>query len=914
MVWTKEGFVIAKRWPAVAAVLVVAAMGTTPAAVAAEPPQATTEAASEVGMTGAVLNGKVDPNGSAVANCRFEFGTGPEYGAVAPCEPASLGSGDFNVPVSAAIDALEPGTTYHFRLTASSVNGATQGHDLTFTTPGGPACANADRRREQGILAIQLPNCMALEHVSPPKKFGQRATVFSISADAERVGFKSLSALADAPGNNNAISGDIYVAARTPDGWVSQPTSPPFPVVTGWDRSQNLARSFDPALSRWVVLGSTIKGTLSVQSGVGQLFVGGLGGRFDAQSPLLVPIDGGTHAPPNVEGARLQGASADHSRLFISMGDQSATYLPDDPIPSGAEADNNVYLARLGDDGQPTLALVARDSDGKAWGGNCGVRVGGIGGAGIGWRNQGAVSPDGARVLISARPGQPEAGPCDSFSNKLRILERRESPSGVEISPLFASECTRVAPACATVDGDDLFQGASVDGSKVYFTTNRQLADSDLDGGFFGGCVGFLLGGCDLYLYDATKSPGEQLTQVSAGESNSSHPNVGEGASVRNGTVAISGDGTRVYFAADGVLTTDPNPEGDTAADVPGATPKLYTWDSESESVAFVGALTPGTPPVGDSISLWGGNGSYLNQAYAVPATGKDAQGDEIGGDGRVLVFQTTASLTASDADGGQLDAYRYDSGDGGGATLECVSCRPGGPDAAPFSIYERGSFEGAHVPGTGFAEENRWVSEDGQAVTIRTAEPLVPGDLNGLPDDYLWLSGTLSMLPGTTLPTTMSLGAGLGQRPPVLSHDGRQVAFTAYRPLLPSDGDTAPDVYVARVDGGFKPFAAPPVCEGEGCQGPPSPAPGESEATSSVYRGLGNVAAPAVRRGCPRGSHRVVRGGKARCVKGRRTCPAGKRKVIRKGKARCVKRKQRKRQTRRTAHWRGNHKQGGSK
>ena len=60
-----------------------------------------------------------------------------------------------------------------------------------------------------------------------------------------------------------------------------------------------------------------------------------------------------------------------------------------------------------------------------------------------------------------------------------------ETPSGAQIEELFSSECSRVSPACkgeGEANGDDLYQGASADGTKLYFTTNRQLANSDLDG------------------------------------------------------------------------------------------------------------------------------------------------------------------------------------------------------------------------------------------------------------------------------------------------------------------------------------------------------------------------------------------------------------------------------------------------
>ena len=58
----------------------------------------------------------------------------------------------------------------------------------------------------------------------------------------------------------------------------------------------------------------------------------------------------------------------------------------------------------------------------------------------------------------------------------------------------------------------------------------------DIDGfdafEFSSACVGFLVGGCDLYLYDAEGEEGERLTQVSAGEVAPGHAVPGQGANV----------------------------------------------------------------------------------------------------------------------------------------------------------------------------------------------------------------------------------------------------------------------------------------------------------------------------------------------------------------------------------------------
>ena len=97
------------------------------------PPTAVTGKASEVTETSATLNATVNPNGSAVTKCTFEYGTGTSYGKTAPCTPTP-GSGTSPEAVTAAIGALSPGTTYHFRVVAENATTKGEGADETFTT------------------------------------------------------------------------------------------------------------------------------------------------------------------------------------------------------------------------------------------------------------------------------------------------------------------------------------------------------------------------------------------------------------------------------------------------------------------------------------------------------------------------------------------------------------------------------------------------------------------------------------------------------------------------------------------------------------------------------------------------------------------------------------------------------------
>lgn len=92
-------------------------------------PTVTTNPATSVGRTGAVLNGTLSDDGGEACEVRFQWGLTTAYGnntewqsgkeAVATFEQAIIGT---------------PGTTYHFRAQAENSAGTTNGADSTFTT------------------------------------------------------------------------------------------------------------------------------------------------------------------------------------------------------------------------------------------------------------------------------------------------------------------------------------------------------------------------------------------------------------------------------------------------------------------------------------------------------------------------------------------------------------------------------------------------------------------------------------------------------------------------------------------------------------------------------------------------------------------------------------------------------------
>jgi Repeat of unknown function (DUF346) len=99
---------------------------------ALNPPTVTTEAATGVQQTEAVLHGTVNPHGIAT-KYHFEYGPTTSYGT-SPAE-GNAGSGSSGVSESATVTTgLKPGTVYHYRLVATSAGGEVKGNDQTFTT------------------------------------------------------------------------------------------------------------------------------------------------------------------------------------------------------------------------------------------------------------------------------------------------------------------------------------------------------------------------------------------------------------------------------------------------------------------------------------------------------------------------------------------------------------------------------------------------------------------------------------------------------------------------------------------------------------------------------------------------------------------------------------------------------------
>ncbi len=98
-------------------------------------PTASTNAASGIVQTAALLNGTINANGLSTT-VTFEYGLTTSYGGNIAANESPV-SGSTNTAVSANLSGLTKNTLYHYRVKAVNVNGTVYGSDMTFTTLAG---------------------------------------------------------------------------------------------------------------------------------------------------------------------------------------------------------------------------------------------------------------------------------------------------------------------------------------------------------------------------------------------------------------------------------------------------------------------------------------------------------------------------------------------------------------------------------------------------------------------------------------------------------------------------------------------------------------------------------------------------------------------------------------------------------
>lgn len=115
--------------------LAAAALVAASTAAAATAPSAATGPVTSVGGTTATVSGSVNPNGSSTS-WFVEYGTSTSYGS--RTSSANVGAGTSSVPISGSLNGLKSGTTYHYRVVATSSAGTAHGADGILTTSPAP--------------------------------------------------------------------------------------------------------------------------------------------------------------------------------------------------------------------------------------------------------------------------------------------------------------------------------------------------------------------------------------------------------------------------------------------------------------------------------------------------------------------------------------------------------------------------------------------------------------------------------------------------------------------------------------------------------------------------------------------------------------------------------------------------------
>jgi hypothetical protein len=396
------------------------------------------------------------------------------------------------------------------------------------------ACPNETVRSEAN--SGLLPDCRAYELVTPPYKegafVGQLSGMLGLAPDGEHLIGTSVGVFAGSEdgllggsmASGSRPPGTAYEFSRTAAGWMAVALGPPesrYRSAGMYDASEDLSATL------WSL------GALTQPEDVSDLYLERPRGVFtDVGPPTPDP------AAANAGRYTYLGASADLSHVLFST--EPGYRWPFDETAARA---STLYEYVGTGNSAPSLVGVSGVAGSTELVSQCGTLLGSSTPGGPDGSVYNAVSADGTRVFFTA-VGKDDEDCGGSEPPVGELLAREEVASGEErtvpISEPTLSYCEgSPAPACA----DAHFEGASQDGSEVFFTSTQRLLPAASAGTE------------NLYEYDFRAPAGESLVLASAG---------GAAAEVR-GVVRIAEDGSHVYFLAKGVLASGPNALGDRA-------------------------------------------------------------------------------------------------------------------------------------------------------------------------------------------------------------------------------------------------------------------------------------------------------------------------------------------------------------
>ncbi len=525
------------------------------------------------------MGAKVDPNGAQITACVFEYGTDTGYGHVVPCvhpDAAEIGAGREAVAVSAPVTGLSPNITYHWRLTATSAAGTVTTTDQTFI---------------DDTTGASLPDGRAYELVTPAQKNGAlidtalgggSAWTPRIAENGRALIAPSIQCFASSESciGTRERDGEAYEFTRTPGGWTTSPLAPPVTKLetnTLWaadaDQHTTLFSAPSPPAGQDDFYSRNNQGQLTDIGPLGEGRNGtGGGGTFRKLNKIVATSDfthvlyeGNKLWPIEAGAYEYSGAGNTAPRpVGITGGPESTSLISSCRTSLGAGG-----LGGPGTQGYGALSADGRTAYFTAE--KCG------GGTGAN-----ASKPVLARELYARVDGEKEvvgetgahtvlvSGPASTGCGSVECEENNSS------EPVKASERAR----------DSIFAGASNDGSRVFFTSTQQFTDNASEGEGEAGtsCHESPSSGCNLYESVCAEPCGAPEEEPAAKERELIDVSEAEGAKQASGgprvqgVLAISPDGTHVYFVARGVLSTQPSSQGQTATD---GADNLYAYERD---------------------------------------------------------------------------------------------------------------------------------------------------------------------------------------------------------------------------------------------------------------------------------------------------------------------------------------------
>jgi hypothetical protein len=715
-----------------------------------------------------------------------------------------------------------------------------------------PNAGECPRAAEEAPGFASLPDCRRYEMVTPPQKneatigtaYGRRSLVARSGQRVIAPATQCFAGIESCVGDRSSDStGALYAFARTSDGWVTHPLSPP--------------ASF--AISQWYSVNAdagTALFSVPVLLGQEDFYARLSGGSFVAVGPLAENREQGGPPETTQEGVV---ATADLSHVV---------YETEGPVWSfdhTAAQQRAVYEYVGTGYSTPLMVGVSGGLGSTSLISTCGTNSGSsTGGASKHW---GSLSEDGRTVYFTAEGHANNEGLCPSSVAAppasevyARIDGELPDARSILISGPTSAACT--SEECREDTGnperarDAAFMGASRDGSRVFFADTQQLTDGASEDPNAGssalvGCQRITeLGGCNLYESECPNGnrcaqPAERrLVDVSEGSGGA--PVTG-GPRVQ-GVLAMATDGSRVYFVAKGVLTAASNARGESAQE---EADNLYVY-SEGR-LAFITVLSPSDE------GQWTGTVAYLT-ANTTP-------------DGRFLVFVSHRALTPDDTRAeGPAQVFEYDA-----VTRALLRISIGengfngnGNQGLLGRLYQDSAGGDASIVGasrTAFSESvpvssDPTMSDDGAFVFFQSPVALTPGALNDVVTGCryevkengkcvygeIFASNVYEYHEGHVF--LISDGRDTGPNPPLelLGSDasGANVFFSTYDRLVPEDTDTQLDIYDAHICSEREPCPAPKPapapCEGEACHGNPPGAPASQAPGSESLTGPGNL------------------------------------------------------------------------